>query len=74
MKVREVNMLKFAERAIALDLLQKSMNDPSPALPLLRGGGKVSSFSLDKGGLRGVFRLLQQVSYKSLGLISIYTG
>ncbi len=50
------------------------MNDPSPALPLLRGGGKVSSFSLDKGGLRGVFRLLQQVSYKSLGLISIYTG
>jgi hypothetical protein len=36
--------------------LAKILESPSPTLPLVRGGSKISSFSpLDQGGLRGVY-------------------
>ncbi|HEY9798326.1 MAG TPA: D-alanyl-D-alanine carboxypeptidase/D-alanyl-D-alanine-endopeptidase, partial [Leptolyngbyaceae cyanobacterium] len=39
-----------------INLLQKSLNHPSPSLSLVKGGGKISSFPpLDQGGLRGVY-------------------
>ena len=39
-----------------INLLQKSLNHPSPSLSLVEGGGKISSFPpLDQGGLRGVY-------------------
>ena len=43
------------KRLLSIDLLQKSMNDPSPALPELKGRGQdLKFFPLIKGGLRGV--------------------
>ena len=39
-----------------INLLQKSLNHPSPSLSLVKGGGKISSFPpLDQGELRGVY-------------------
>lgn len=39
-----------------INLLQKSLNHPSPTLSLVQGGDKISSFPpLDQGGFRGVY-------------------
>ena len=39
-----------------INLLQKSLNHPSPTLSLVQGGDKISSFSpLAQGGFRGVY-------------------
>jgi hypothetical protein len=59
----------FFDMVLTIGLLQQFMNDPSPALLLARGGGKISSFSpFDKGELRGV------ISSFARGLISMLSA